>query len=166
MDLRMPVMDGYEAIRQIKSTPRGKQSTIIALSASILDKDRETAFAAGCEAFLQKPFRDAEIFELLHRHLGVRFVYEEEQQTADSKLHVAREELLTPEALTVLPEELVKALQEALESIDLDKTRHIIDQIRHHDAQLAKALAELMQEYRFDILQQVFENTLQEASDS
>lgn len=51
MDLRMPVMDGYEAIKQIRQTEAGQKTIIIALSAHALKEEREKIFRHGCDDF-------------------------------------------------------------------------------------------------------------------
>jgi CheY-like chemotaxis protein len=55
MDLSLPVMDGYEATRQIRSQEAGKATPIIALTAHALQSDLERAIAAGCNDFDTKP---------------------------------------------------------------------------------------------------------------
>ena len=55
MDLDMPVMDGWEATRRLKSDPATKAIPIIALSALTLSGSREKALAVGCEEFEMKP---------------------------------------------------------------------------------------------------------------
>ena len=76
MDLGMPVMDGFEATRRIKSTPQGKDTIIVGLTASAFEQDREEILAQGCDDFLRKPYRAEEVLDILAKHLGVRFVYE------------------------------------------------------------------------------------------
>ena len=78
MDMRMPVMDGYEATRRIKATTRGQATVIIALTATAFEEDREQILLEGCDDFVRKPFRKDEIYDMLAKHLGVRFLYEEE----------------------------------------------------------------------------------------
>jgi CheY-like chemotaxis protein len=77
MDMRMPVMDGYEATKQIKATTKGQATAIIALTASILEEERAVVLSAGCDDFLRKPFRESDIFEAMHKHIGVRYIYDE-----------------------------------------------------------------------------------------
>jgi CheY-like chemotaxis protein len=77
MDMRMPVMDGYEATRRIKSTTRGMATIIIALTASALEEDRVVILSEGCDDYMRKPFQEADLFALVAKHLGVRYLYEE-----------------------------------------------------------------------------------------
>jgi CheY-like chemotaxis protein len=55
MDLSLPVLDGWEATRQIKSAPATRRIPVIALSAHAMAGDREKALAAGCDEFESKP---------------------------------------------------------------------------------------------------------------
>jgi signal transduction histidine kinase/ActR/RegA family two-component response regulator len=77
MDMRMPVMDGYEATRKIRATTKGNATVIVALTASALEEDRVVILSEGCDAYIRKPFRESELYEALEIHLGVRFEYDE-----------------------------------------------------------------------------------------
>jgi len=56
MDLEMPVVDGWEATRRLRSNPQTRDIPVIALSAHALAGERERALAAGCNEFDSKPF--------------------------------------------------------------------------------------------------------------
>src|SRR5262249_48230330 len=56
MDIQLPVMDGYEATRRIKSNPGMKEIPVIAVTSYALSGDEGKARAAGCNAYVTKPF--------------------------------------------------------------------------------------------------------------
>ena len=68
MDLKMPVMDGLEATRQIKATM--PQLPIIALTANAFDSDRQSAFEAGCDNFMSKPVSAEKCLKMIADYLG------------------------------------------------------------------------------------------------
>jgi two-component system, cell cycle response regulator DivK len=70
MDMSLPVMDGWEATRQIRADKRLQHIPIIGLSAHAMSGDEEKAWAAGCDGYLTKPVNDALLFEKLERFLG------------------------------------------------------------------------------------------------
>ncbi|MGL6284836.1 MAG: ATP-binding protein, partial [Microcoleaceae cyanobacterium] len=62
MDMRMPIMDGYEATKYIKSHVKGSATVIIALTASVLEEEKAIVLSAGCDDFMRKPFKESTIF--------------------------------------------------------------------------------------------------------
>ena len=67
MDLRMPVMNGFESVAIIRSRESGSRVPIIALSANVTSGSREIYLAAGMDDFLAKPFKKAELAAKLAR---------------------------------------------------------------------------------------------------
>lgn len=159
MDLRMPVMDGYQATHCIKSSSKGAQTIVIVMSASVIDDDRISVITAGCDDFLRKPFHENEIFDLLHKHLGVRFVYEDVEGYKARGEGQMVEDMLTAEALTALSEKVRRELHQAVENLDVTATHHSIERIRQQNVTLAEALADLVNGYRFDMLQKFLEKS-------
>jgi signal transduction histidine kinase/CheY-like chemotaxis protein len=153
MDMRMPVMHGQEATQRIKATPRGQATIIIALTATAFEEDREQILLEGCDDFVRKPFRKDEIHDMLAKHLGVQFLYEEGPAPwAPAGLAEAAAPAayaLSPEALADLPATWVADVQQATTKADLHLILSLIDQIRGQNAALADALAELAQNYEY-----------------
>jgi diguanylate cyclase (GGDEF)-like protein len=73
MDIQMPVMDGYEATRLIR-TQAGDALPIIAMTANSLASERETYLKAGMDDHIAKPFNIQDLIELLLRHLDRYFI--------------------------------------------------------------------------------------------
>lgn len=70
MDLRLPVLDGWEATRRIKADGATRHIPIIALTANAMTGDREKAMAAGCDDFDTKPIELSRLLEKIHGLLG------------------------------------------------------------------------------------------------
>ena len=68
MDLKMPVMDGLEATRQIKASM--PNLPIIALTANAFDSDRQAAFEAGCDNFMSKPVSADSCLKMIAEYIG------------------------------------------------------------------------------------------------
>ena len=81
MDLVMPIKTGFEAAQEIRQIPTLKDVFIIASSASVFDTHRQQSMLAGCNVFLPKPIDANELFDLLHTHLGLEWVYDQESAT-------------------------------------------------------------------------------------
>jgi PAS domain S-box-containing protein len=151
MDLRMPVMDGHEATRRIKATTQGQATVIVALTASAFKEDRAMILSEGCDDYVRKPFREEEIFDTLAKHLGVRFVYEEEASPVGVPAEAAGG-ALTKAALATLPAGWVVSLHQAATQLDADLILDLLDQIRDQHAPIADALQSLVHDFRFDTI--------------
>jgi len=78
MDQRMPIMDGSEATRIIRAAEKETHTPVIALTASVFEHERESILLNGADAFVVKPFAEETIFDVIARHVGVRFIFEGE----------------------------------------------------------------------------------------
>ena len=96
---------------------------------------------------------------MLHKHLGVRFIYEEEEQPIINNQQSTIGRVLTPEALAALPAEWLAALEHGVKETNTKLLFAVIDQIRPQNAAVAEALADLTNEFEYDtilaLLQQV-----------
>jgi len=163
MEMRLPVMDGYETAKRIRAEeerqPPARRCGIIALTASAFKEERAAVLAAGCDEFVRKPFKEEEIFALLQQYLGLQYLYAEEvngSQSPDAKPFV-----LNAAAFADLPAHLLEGLFEAANHADMELAQAMIDRIRPQNAPLADALAKFVGEYRFDVLLKVVQQALE-----
>jgi CheY-like chemotaxis protein len=157
---------GFQPVSEQASSQQSTiRTVIIAVTASAFEEERAVILSAGCDDFLRKPFQDNDVFALLQKYLGVQFLYEDKDVEAQGSVAIpgarGSRPLLTPEAFAALPADMVTDLRHAVEAIDLERTSRSIDRIRQHDEQLADLLVELVDGFRFDLLQ-----TLSEQMDS
>ena len=151
--MRMPVMDGYEAARQIRRRPGGAKLPIVALTASVFRNQRPEILAAGCDDMVFKPFREHEIFEVMARFLGVEYVYEEPDKAA-APMDDAE---LTAAMLAELPPELLKDLDETTLVANREAIVEVIDRIAEHAPDVAKNLRALVQNFEIERIRELLE---------
>jgi signal transduction histidine kinase len=150
LDMRMPVMNGYEATKRIKATTKGQATAIIALTTSILGEERGVVLSAGCDDFLPKPFSEADIFDIISKHLGVRYIYEDDPPEESPTQVEAEVEVLTAAALSALPPDWLASFHQAIFEFDLGLMLTLIDQL--HNKPLANALAELTNNFEYEVI--------------
>ncbi|MBF0459929.1 MAG: response regulator [Magnetococcales bacterium] len=160
MDIRMPVLNGLDATRRIRALPNGERIRIVALTAHALEEERLEILAAGCNDFIRKPYREVEIFESLVRHLGVRFLYEDEQ-TAETRF---QGEVLTAAHLEGIPLALLAALRKAAIHLDGDRCLEVageISDLNHEVGELLRKRVEgLCHEEILSVLDGLVEDTV------
>ncbi|MCB0191295.1 MAG: PAS domain S-box protein [Anaerolineae bacterium] len=161
MDMRMPIMDGYEATRKIKATAKGQDTVVIALTASTFEEERAVVASAGCDDFLRKPFRETELFTMMQKHIGVQYIFEE-SEAIDGQTAGAEKESAPPldesalsqtqikTAIVALPENLVEKLKEAATRSDMVLVDDVIASIEQYSPPLAHVLANLAQDFEYD----------------
>ena len=149
MDMRMPVMDGYEAARQIKATTQGQATAIIALTASSFEEERSIVLSAGCDDFLRKPFREADIFETMRKHIGVQYIYQAPVEVEPQPAREADPKALTSEIAALSPA-LVARLKQAVELSYVDQIDQVIAEIQSQHPALADKLAQMAHNFEYD----------------
>ncbi|MEG4533930.1 PAS domain S-box protein [Microcoleus sp. D2_18a_D3] len=160
MDMRMPVMDGYEATKQIKAHLKGQATVIIALTASAFDEERSLILSAGCDDFVAKPFREQVILEKMAKHLGVRYVYDREASLSSDAAVSAEVSTATETAdlaftlntsfLEAMPAEWVDELYSAADAVDNEEIFRLLLLIPPINASFRSAIADLANNFRCD----------------
>ena len=155
MDMRMPGMSGCQAARAIRkrekellntAAARCNPVTIVAVTSSAFESDRAEVLAAGCDAFIRKPFRTNELHDCIATHLGAEF------QQADKCLQTTIPPLLTPTMLAGLPADWLEAFHAAANHADDEEMLGLIARVRPERPDLAGALAQLVGEFELETL--------------
>jgi CheY-like chemotaxis protein len=153
MDVRMPVMDGLEATRRIKRTEAGKSTPIAALTAHALEEEKKAILASGCDDFVRKPFREQEIFDAMAKHLGVKYVYEKQEEAMTVELEAE----IQPEQLAALPADLLSQLHKAVVELDEDQIMVSIERIKTVDTHIVAGLNSIVRNLAYGTLLDLIE---------
>ena len=155
MDRRMPIMDGMQATRAIRQLPGGRDVKIVAVTASVFMEQRQEMLDAGMDDFVRKPYRFHEIYDCLAKQLGLKYVY---QPAAEAEAAPVQ---LTSARLALLPAGTRKDLKDALETLDSERIRAVIQRIGEADAELGRMLSRLAENFDYPAIL----NALDEISD-
>lgn len=153
MDMFMPVMDGFEAIKRIRMLPGGNATPIFAVTASVFEEDKSQILKSGANEFISKPFRESEILEKTAAHLNLRYAFGEDVPVKKPRTKTSS---LTPEQISTLPEELTESVKEALIKGDLEMIEYHLLRIRDHNTSMADALLQLVKSFNLEKLNKLF----------
>ncbi|WP_045221951.1 PAS domain S-box protein [Desulfonatronum thioautotrophicum] len=145
MDMRMPVMDGYEATRRIKSTEAGRQTYVVALTAWVYKDALEKCIASGVDTHLTKPFKDSDLFDTLAQGLDLQYLYAEDQPS--SPLPVSQTVIAATRP--AFPPPLVHAILEAVDSGDIFRMKDLTSEADQHDHQAAILLRNFIDSFDY-----------------
>jgi len=155
MDMRMPGMDGYEATRRIKATDAGRDTPVIAVTASAFKESEEEIRQTGVSAYLRRPFRVEEILEVLGQCLDLRYVYADEPDKTPARSKASG---LTPESVAALPADLRRSMRDAVSEGDMAKLAELLGQIRTNNPDVAAGLHALVERYDYGRLNALLAN--------
>jgi PAS domain S-box-containing protein len=177
MDMQMPVMDGYEATRQIRkreaelehqpspgsSTP--PRTKIIALTASAFKEQRLQMLEVGCDDCISKPFKAHKLLLSIAHFLGVNYLYKDDQEAepqlparVDSAQQQNNYNLSTvapsqsASDLSIMPIDWLIKLHQAAIRLDTELCFQLIQQIPSSHIALSDNLTDLVENFRFDII--------------
>ncbi|MEO0935650.1 MAG: response regulator, partial [Cyanobacteria bacterium J06641_2] len=171
MDMQMPIMDGYQATKIIKSRHKEieynnfltKKTVVIALTANAFEEQRDEIITAGCDDLINKPFPIEILLEKLNQHLGVQYLYQEDFQEDDSnksKSITTETDNFNPEilrqSLSEMPPEWVAKLQQAAAQCSDNLIFELLKETPPKNQQLTKTLKYFAENFQFDkILQAI-----------
>ena len=154
LDLRMPVMDGYEAAQRIRAV-HGPAVKIIALSASVFSENQQRALAAGADAFITKPVREADLLAQIKRLTGLDYVYDDlgtAEATPSTESVTASS---SAEDLRQLPRELKDQLLKATCCAHYGQMLALVEQVAALKPSLGDRLSKLVKRFDYKALQAI-----------
>lgn len=170
MDLRMPIMNGYEATQKIRSSLKGEATIIIALTTYTSDDDQNLALSIGCNDYIRKPIQEAVLFEKMAKYLGVSYLYAEptlsnqpslESFEGSSTLQSVSQALsqLVVKMKTLPPEWLIQLRQAAL-GLDDETIFRLLKNLPSSHGALVQPITDLINNFQYDTLMQLTESAL------
>ncbi len=176
MDMRMPVMDGYTATREIRAQEQTRRNlgqakgapgaealsptVIIAITANAFREDQQAILAAGCDDIVCKPFKEAELMATIAVQLGIapppasgtpRLMAADRPNPGPPTLSV-RSTAAIPQLLAQMPSAWFLDLQRAALRLNADRCFQLIAQIPPDEVELAQVLINLLDNFRFDMI--------------
>ena len=128
MDMRMPVMDGYEATKRIKSTTKGQATVVVALTASVFEEQRTVVLSAGCDDFVGSHSATKTFLTCYTAISGYAFSTGQDQETATPRPDSMPQDL-TPTALRNLPAQWISDMHQAANRADMDRMLSLLTDI-------------------------------------
>lgn len=156
MDIRMPTMDGKEAIKKIKATERGRATPVIGLSASAFEEDRFKVLESGADDFIAKPIQESGLWEKIGRLLEVEFLFEDEEVVLTPPSEWQEEFPPIKEHLGNLPEQLVAEMRAAVQGGYMERLAELAQRAAVIQPRLSRHLLTLVDQYDYETLSRLF----------
>jgi len=158
MDMRMPVMNGYEAtrtIRQREAQAERQPTRILALTASVFEEDCQAILAAGCDDFVRKPFREEDILRKIRDHLDVTYDYAAPEVksvagVAEPGSRAKEADDSTLQSLAAMPTDWLEGVHRAASQGNDTRIFQLLEQIPDDLSLLSFTLTDLAINFRFD----------------
>jgi len=151
MDMRMPIMDGYEATQKIRRL--SEDVIIIALTASVFYEERQSIMDVGCNELVHKPYSSSEIFNVIEKYLDVSFLLEETDSEEDlKKLDFNKDQI------EEIPSLELEALRRALITLNPDSILEQIKIIKKSSPIVADNILVLADNYEYDAILKLLED--------
>lgn len=140
MDMRMPIMNGEQAIKEIQEEFGNDRFKIVIVTASALEQNRERYIQLGTQEFIAKPFRIEQISSCLHKLLDIEFEYDKEESPEQKSINILSPDL----SKILLSEQLHTELIDAAEMHSITKLEVAINKLRCDNEEYNKLAAIMM----------------------
>jgi len=149
LDMKMPVMDGYQTMEVIKQEKGLNHIPIIAITASAFKED-EQRITDMCDGYLRKPVSLKDLFRQLMRFLPHSVIPGDELAAASVSTQKAEIKKLIKEDIATLPEEFQRQFTSALKGGDFKLCHEIIGQLNPQYDMVAASLTKMVENFRFE----------------
>lgn len=150
MDMRMPVMDGYEATRRIKSL--SPQTPVVAVTASALEDDRQAILDCGVDDVLNKPIDRTRLLDKLGQLLNLTYTSSNTAPPHGASMGI----LLNPAWVQArLPQAERERMCKALTMGDMATLEILLASLQAHAPDLAQGLQRLASNFDYDTMEQL-----------
>ncbi|MEZ4633292.1 MAG: ATP-binding protein [Deinococcales bacterium] len=147
LDMRMPVLDGFEATKYIKQFSQGQATAVIAVTASVLGRGKGLVLEAGCDGYIMKPYQDIEVIRALEKHLGLKFIY---QEVRVKELDQKDIELRLKEEWLNFGEDVRQQILEAAELADGQTLREVLELLKSQCPHFAQRISSYLSWYQYE----------------
>ncbi|ERT08522.1 sensory box protein [Lyngbya aestuarii BL J] len=155
MDIRMPILNGLQAMQRLKATPKGEETVMIAVLASALEESQQEMLNRCCDEIIFKPIKEDVLLEKIGECLGVRYIYRSLESTElETNNSEQRDDNALLEELDQMSNEWRSQLYEAAISCNLYRILQLLEEIPVELVQLKQVLSKLALNYRFDAITQ------------
>lgn len=157
LDLEMPVMDGFQFMKNIRQNNCFKDSKIIVSSASVSHADRQMALEAGGNDFLPKPIDIKELIECLSEHLNLEWISEQNQ--ADETEQKEKQQIILPspqdlkDLLAIAQQGDTRGIREKIESLISTDDRY---------QEFANLILNLAKQFKIEEIEDILQNHLEQ----
>lgn len=148
MDVSMPVMDGRTATKIVKASVEGQKTSVVAITASAFQEDRQRIMESGADDYLSKPFKESDLLEIIRRLTGVHYIYDEE--LPKQQVDTGNDFLAWRDSITALPSDLVTECREAAENADIFQLMELLDDVSTLNPSIAQRLKDLAGRYAYE----------------
>ncbi|MEO1433430.1 MAG: ATP-binding protein, partial [Cyanobacteria bacterium J06633_8] len=156
MDMRMPIMDGYQATKIIKTRQQEAEfnsdipskTVVIALTANAFEEQKDEIITAGCDDLINKPFPKQQLLEKLNQHLGVKYTYQQEEVNNTSNTEFTSASL-RQSLVQESPQWLAEIKQAAAQCSD-NLIFEIIETTPPNNSQVTQILKYFAENFQFD----------------
>ncbi len=149
MDIRMPVMNGFQVIQRIRDEEPEKETNIIAVTAGTYKEEKNKILTTGCNEFISKPYLEEDIYQVLHDYLGLEFEYYSHEEAQSCKSVSTTMDGISDQ-LKAIPLVLWDDLEKATLRGDADRINELLESMYDISGSSAGYVENLANDFRYD----------------